>query len=645
MDSQKIFKAAGVAILAMLAVLASIGTAPFGVPLACALLGQGKPNLAAPYNAIFHEGGSAYWNLAFTTVTDTTQLLPLFTWFASVASGIALFAMYRHYAKPARVAEDGSLLGSVSVIKGWGSLRRKNDYWNGKGQPNDAGLVLSASKRGYLYDASIPHYLVVGKTGSGKSQLVMLESIHLCMAAGANLLVTGKPELVELTGDKATELGYKRVIFDLQGYPGASGFNPIDLVASYVEEGNIGEAQRAARQVASDLIPLGGETNTYFPKAARSCLTSIILLVACSDAPRKAKNMASVADIIAAGTAGAGKDPSAPLKDYIRSLGPSHPAFAPAGDFLSDGGLTTAGKNVISTLKEAVGIFNDESIRAITAQSSLSMDELFDGKAVAYFHLLEDGDPYQVIYAAFFNQWWRVAQAKAAQNGGRLSRKTIILGDEWGNMGRVECTPLIATLGRSMDIRANFFVQNIKQLNAYDKPGDNGAGKAKIIGSIGGKVALSLADPEDFALFTKLAGKRTVRTNATSQQRQGSSRSGSSESFNETADDVIHEWEWQNRIAVRDGSIVIKGGENSAPGREGVFETPLTLASKTPAGDFFGLGTQEEEALKKQAFRARAEALASEESEISTWMPDFETTKAPETSQAEVLDDEFAAWD
>jgi hypothetical protein len=72
---------------------------------------------------------------------------------------------------------------------------------------------------------------------------------------------------------------------------------------------------------------------------------------------------------------------------------------------------------------------------------------------------------------------------------------------------------------------------------------------------------------------------------------------------------------------------------------------PLTLASKTPAGDFFGLGTQEEEALKKQAFRARAEALASEESEISTWMPDFETTKAPETSQAEVLDDEFAAWD
>ncbi|MCB5604023.1 hypothetical protein LIP39_10195, partial [Bifidobacterium breve] len=73
------------------------------------------------------------------------------------------------------------------------------------------------------------------------------------------------------------------------------------------------------------------------------------------------------ADIIAAGTAGAGKDPSEPLKDYIRSLGPSHPAFAPAGDFLSDGGLTTAGKNVISTLKETVGIFNDESIRAITA--------------------------------------------------------------------------------------------------------------------------------------------------------------------------------------------------------------------------------------------------------------------------------------
>lgn len=645
MSSQRIWKVCGIVILVLLAIAVSVATAPFGVPLACSLLGYGKPNLSAPYEAIFREGGSAYGNLAIATATNAANLLPMAIWFAVVAAGVALFALYRHYAKPARVAEDGSLLGSASVIKGWANLRRKNDFWNGKGQPTNAGLVLSGTKRGYLYDASIPHYLTVGKTGSGKSQLMMLPSMHLCMAAGANLLVTGKSELVELTGDKAASLGYRCVVFDLRGYPCASGFNPIDLVAHYAEAGQVGEAQKTARQVAVDLIPLGGETNTYFPKAARSCLAAIILAVAFADAPREAKNMASVADIIAVGTSGTGKDPSSPLKDYLRSLGASHPAFSLAGDFLQDGGLTTAGKNVLSTLKESIGIFNDEGIRAITSKSTVSIDKLFDSEAVAYFHLLEDGDPYQVIYTAFFNQWWRVAQAKAEQNGGRLLRETVILGDEWGNLGRVECTPQIATLGRSMGIHANFFVQNIKQLNAYNKPGDNGAGCAKILGSIGGKVALSLADPEDFAFFTKLAGKRTVRTNATSQQRQGAARSGSSESFNETADDVIHEWEWQNRIAVRDGSIVIKGGENSAPGREGVFEMPLSFAAKTPAGEFFGLSTQQGDLAKKRAFHARAVNAAKAMPKVQTWIPDFDAVKTPETVQAEVLDDEFGAWD
>lgn len=645
MNKHRTWKACGIAAIVLLVIAIGLVTAPFGVPLVCSLLGYGKPNLSAPYEAIFRDGGITYKDLAIATATSTANLVPMAIWLAIVAASTAMFALYCHYSKPARVAEGGSLLGSACIIKRWANLRRKNDFWNGKGQPTKAGLVLSGTKRGYLYDASIPHYLIVGKTGSGKSQLMMLPSVNLCMAAGANLLITGKSELVELTGDKAAALGYKCVVFDLQGYPCASGFNPIDLVAHYAEAGQVGEAQKTARQVAVDLIPLGGEANTYFPKAARSCLAAIILVVAFADAPHDAKNMASVADTIAMGTSGVGKDPSSPLKDYLRNLGTSHPAFSLAGDFLQDGGLTTAGKNVISTLREAIGIFSDENIRTITAESTASIDGLFDGKTVAYFHLLEDGDPYQVIYAAFFNQWWRVAQEKAAKNGGRLPRETVILGDEWGNLGRVDCTPQIATLGRSMGIHANFFVQNIKQLNAYNKPGDNGAGCAKILGSIGGKVALSLADPEDFAFFTKLAGKRTVRTNTTSQQRQGNARSGSSESFNETADDVIHEWEWQNRVAIRDGNIVIKGGENSAPGREGVFEMPLSYANQTPAAAFFGLGTQEKDSAKKRAFYARAANAAQSTPKVRTWVPDFDAAKSAETVQAEVLDDEFGAWD
>lgn len=204
------------------------------------------------------------------------------------------------------------------------------------------------------------------------------------MAKGWNLIVTGKEELLELTGDKAVELGYGRVVFDLRGYPGANCFSPVDLIADYAESGRVDKAQRTARQTAADLIPLGGEGNTYFPKAARSALTACLLIVAMADIPREQKNVASVCYLVNRGTTGDGKDPSLPLKEFIRgeSVGPDHPAYGAAADFLSDGGVTTAGKNVLSTLEEALTIFNGEGVRRITAKSDFSICGMIRRKTV-----------------------------------------------------------------------------------------------------------------------------------------------------------------------------------------------------------------------------------------------------------------------
>lgn len=556
---------------------------------------------------------------------------------------------------------DRGIYGDARVIRGAAELNRRNDFWDGTGMPERAGLVLGADVRGYWFDSSVPHALTCGKTGSGKTQLQVLETMHLAMAAGWNVVSTGKPEVLELTADKARELGYETVVLDLTGYPGASRYNPIGLVADAVEAGDTDAAVRTARQVAVDLIPLGGEKNTYFPKAARNMLAACILVVCTADIPRNQKNLASVAALVDRGTAGEDpKDPSAPLKDYIRALGPTHPAFSPASDLLGDGGATTAGKNVVSTLKEALGIFSDGALRAVTSESTVSIRDLIERKTVLYIEMLDEGDPYGVVYTCFLNQWWQVAQQACKENGGRMPHETALVLDEIGNLNvRVACLPAIATLGRSMKIHEYLFVQNLKQLNAYNEPGDGGAGRDKLVGSIGTKVALSLSEPDDFKFFTALAGKRTVRSMGTSSQN-GSGRSSSGTSYSETAVPLINEWEWQQRIPIRDGLIAIKGGENSKPGREGVFEFPLDYANRTPAGIFFGLGDEEAERQKRSAYYARAKASAQDEAyEVpEPWCPEFdvddETDDDDEVAPDDVFkadeenatfEDEWAAWD
>lgn len=591
-------------------------------------------------------------------------------WFGHVPFMLAGFALtflvlfgYSVAKEGERTREvDRGIYGDARVIRGAAELNRRNDFWDGTGMPERAGLVLGADVRGYWFDSSVPHALTCGKTGSGKTQLQVLETMHLAMAAGWNVVSTGKPEVLELTADKARELGYETVVLDLTGYPGASRYNPIGLVADAVEAGDTDAAVRTARQVAVDLIPLGGEKNTYFPKAARNMLAACILVVCTADIPRNQKNLASVAALVDRGTAGDDpKDPSAPLKDYIRGLGPTHPAFSPASDLLGDGGATTAGKNVVSTLKGALGIFSDGALRAVTSESAVSIRDLIDKKTVLYIEMLDEGDPYGVVYTCFLNQWWQVAQQVCKENGGRMPHETALVLDEIGNLNvKVACLPAIATLGRSMKIHEYLFVQNLKQLNAYNEPGDGGAGRDKLIGSIGTKVALSLSEPEDFKFFTALAGKRTVRSMGTSSQ-QGSGRSSSGTSYSETAVPLINEWEWQQRIPIRDGLIAIKGGENSKPGREGVFEFPLDYANRTPAGPFFGLGDEEAERQKRSAYYARAKAAAGADAyEVpEPWCPDFDAEDEAagdddETAPDDVFkadeenttfEDEWAAWD
>lgn len=618
---------------------------PFAAPLIASATKGAVFDFAGYFIALSPSMIPEFW----TSADLGSHAAPIAACFCALS--IVLFAYRNVKQAESERRVDGGVYGDARIVRSRSELNRKNDRWNGRGVPKSAGLVLGATKDGYWFDSSVPHALTVGKTGSGKSQLQVLETMHLLMAAGWNVIATGKPEVLELTGDKARELGYGVVVLDLNGYPGASSYNPLELVVDAVDRNDRDSAVRIARQVAVDLVPLGGEKNTYFPKAARSALTAAILVVCTADIPNEQKNLSSVAAVIQRGTAGDDpKDPSGPLKDYIRNLGPEHVAYAPASDFLSDGGVTTAGKNVLSTLKEAIGIFSDASLRALTSVSDIGMRDLLERKTVVYIEMLDEGHPYSTVYTCFLNQWWSVAQEVAKMNGGRVPYETAIVGDEIGNTGKVSCLPSIATLGRSMGVHEYLFVQNLKQLNAYNEPGDGGAGRDKLLGSIGTKVALSLSEPDDFKFFTALVGKSTVRSMGTSSQKSAG-RTSSSTSYSETAVPIVNEWEWQNRAPIRDGLIAVKGGENSNPGREGVFEFPVDYANRTPAGEFFGLGDVEFERRKRAEFYARAlESASDRRATPDAWCPDFDAVSGPSVIDgdgmrpSEVDRDEWEAW-
>ena len=132
----------------------------------------------------------------------------------------------------------------------------------------------------------------------------------------------------------------------------------------------------------------------------------------------------------------------------------------------------------------------------------------------------------------------------------------------------------------------------------------------------------------------------------TSSQRSAG-RSSASTSYSESAVPLVNEWEWQNRVAIRDGLIAIKGGENSRPGREGVFEFPLAYAGNTPAGPFFGIGDPDHNREKCAGYYRRAlESAAAAPPVPEPWCPEFEReADGPGGDAGEIERDEWEAWD
>lgn len=532
-------------------------------------------------------------------------------------------------------AEDGGVLGDARVKTGR-EVVKGSMTWDGSSNPSSRGFVYGFTKRHgkpcYLYEPK-KMIFVSGATGSGKSRFLYLPSIDLLSYGDASngsepaaLVVSDvKNELIELTGDELTRRGYRVLLLDTQRPYRGQRFNPLKQVLDLHAEGHDQEAEQAADAIA-ELVVQDDEKGkgSHWTASARGLLSALVLLVSMSDeCPEGSKHLASVCEVLDRGTEAEGDDPSEPLKAVFRALPSDHPAKGRASQFVSSGGNEL--RSILSTLKVALRPFSSAPVAWMTSGSDIDPRAVLETKSAVFLHVLDEGSPYNCIAAIFLSQLWESVQIVADSNGGRLPRSVQILGDEWGNLPRIECLPALLSLGRAFQIYWTGATQDISQLNKYGERD----GRRKILANCGVKVAMKLAEEEDRRYFTELIGKTTRHTRGTSSSKAASGSSAST-SYSESADDVIHAWEWRDMAPDRDGIIVVKHADNGIPAeRAGVFRSPVADCTKTPTKKHFDLGTPEHEAEKRRAYQKQLdEAAAGKMGErVGLWCPKWPEPK------------------
>lgn len=532
-------------------------------------------------------------------------------------------------------ADDGGVLGNACIKTGRNAVKG-SITWDGSANPSSRGFVYGFTrwlgKPCYLFEPKKMVY-VSGSTGSGKSRFLYLPSIDLLSYGdGANgsepatLVVSDvKNELIELTGDELARRGYNVLLLDTQRPYRGQRFNPLKQVIDLHAESRDQEAEQAADTIA-ELVVQDDENGkgSHWTASARGLLSALVLLVSMSDeCPKEAKHLATVCEVLDRGTEAEGDDPAEPLKSVFRALPSRHPAKNRASQFVSSGGNEL--RSILSTLKVELRPFSSAPVAWMTSGSDIDPRAVLETKSAVFLHMLDEGSPYNCIAAIFLSQLWESVQIVADSNGGRLPRPVQILGDEWGNLPRIECLPALLSLGRSFQIYWTGATQDISQLNKYGERD----GRRKILANCGVKVAMKLAEEEDRRYFTELIGKTTRHTQGTSSSKAASGSSAST-SYSESADDVIHAWEWRDMAPDRDGIIVVKHADNGIPAeRAGVFRSPVADCTKTPTKEHFDLGTPEHEAEKRRAYQKQLDEAAAEKmgERVGLWCPKWPEPK------------------
>ena len=118
-----------------------------------------------------------------------------------------------------------------------------------------SGIPLSFDENSLYLDTQETHNLVIGATGSGKTQSTVLPMIKLSCLAGEALIVNDpKGELYQSTANLFIENGYKTYLLDLDSLKYGEGWNPLIVPYHLYKKDNKDKAIKMVEDIAYYLL-------------------------------------------------------------------------------------------------------------------------------------------------------------------------------------------------------------------------------------------------------------------------------------------------------------------------------------------------------------------------------------------------------
>ena len=328
-----------------------------------------------------------------------------------------------------------------------------------------AGLVVINNGKEIWVDNGEAHNIVIGATGSGKTQAVVFPLVQSLAKHDESMIITDpKGEIYEQTGEMLRERGYNIVLLNFRNPQNGNGWNPMSLPYNLYKEGNTDKAIELLDDLAQNILyeEKSGNADPFWEKSAADYFTGLALGLF-EDASEAQINLNSMNLMSSLGEERFGGPNNNYIKEYFNSKDPSRPAYVNASGVVYTAEETKQG--VLATFKQKIKIFSSrDNLSEMLCHSDFDIKNVGRQKTAVFMIVQDEKKTLHSLATIFIKQCYETLIDVAQESGGKLPYRTNFILDEFANMPPLKDVTTMVTAARSRLIRFTFIIQNYAQL-------------------------------------------------------------------------------------------------------------------------------------------------------------------------------------
>ena len=326
------------------------------------------------------------------------------------------------------------------------------------------GLPLINNGKEIYVDDGESHSLIIGSTGSGKTQYMVLPAVKILARKGESMIITDpKGEIYEETAEMLKEKGYNIVLLNFRDPQKGNAWNPLYLPYSLYKEGNVDKAIELLDDLAANILydEKAQNQDPFWEKSSADYFSGLALGLF-DDASPDEINLNSINLMSTIGEERCGA--STYIKEYFSTKDAASSAYVNASSVLMAPSETKGG--ILAVFKQKVKLFTSrEVLSEMLAHNDFDMKDIGRQKTAVFIVIQDEKKTYHSLVTIFIKQCYETLIDVAQECGGKLPYRTNFILDEFANMPPLKDVTTMVTAARSRLIRFNFIIQNFAQLN------------------------------------------------------------------------------------------------------------------------------------------------------------------------------------